>query len=432
MSAAPASACTRGDVARAFWPLCASWLLMSAEQPAIAAVVARLADAPVHLAAWGVVFGVALVIEAPVIMMLAASTELVRDRASHRALTSFTHRIGAVLTALHLLLAGTGAFDLVVGDALGVPPAVLEPARWGLAITVPWSWAIAWRRLNQGILIRFGQSRAVGLGTAMRLISNALVLAVGAYLGIPGTILAATALVGGAVVEALWAAWRVRVVVAEHLQHDDPGRPPLRGGAFAGFYVPLALTQFVTLVVQPFGTAAVARLPEVMASMATWPVVNALMFVLAAPGLALNEVVVALWERPGGPAALAAFTGRLTIVMTTIVVVLAVTPLGAVWFGHIGGLPPELAALAGVALWIVVPSPASRVLQSWYQGRLVAQRRTRVVSAGVTVFAVVTAIGLFVAVFVSTLPGLLSVLAAFMVGRVAQTAYLGWRCREGA
>ena len=54
---------------------------MALELPAISAVMARLADPQIHLAAWGgIVFPVALIVEAPVIMLLAASTALSRDR----------------------------------------------------------------------------------------------------------------------------------------------------------------------------------------------------------------------------------------------------------------------------------------------------------------------------------------------------------------
>lgn len=50
---------------------------MGVELPMISAVVARLPDQQVQLAAFGgVVFPLALLVEAPVIMMLAASTAL--------------------------------------------------------------------------------------------------------------------------------------------------------------------------------------------------------------------------------------------------------------------------------------------------------------------------------------------------------------------
>ncbi len=41
-------------------------------------------------------------------------------------------------------------------------------------IMTPWTWAIAYRRFQQGA-IRFGKTSAVGIGTAVRLTANALV-----------------------------------------------------------------------------------------------------------------------------------------------------------------------------------------------------------------------------------------------------------------
>jgi len=69
---------------RTWWPLAASWLLMAMELPALSAVVARLPNPQINLAAWGgVVFPVSLIIEAPIIMLLAASTALSKDMASY-------------------------------------------------------------------------------------------------------------------------------------------------------------------------------------------------------------------------------------------------------------------------------------------------------------------------------------------------------------
>ena len=50
---------------------------MGAEGPAIAAVVARLPNPRINLAAYGgIVFPLALIIESPIIMLLAASVAL--------------------------------------------------------------------------------------------------------------------------------------------------------------------------------------------------------------------------------------------------------------------------------------------------------------------------------------------------------------------
>ena len=165
-SAAPASGPGLGQrrVLTTWWPLAASWMMMGAEQPLVGAVVARLAEPEVQLAAYGsVVYPLALVVEAPVIMLLAASTELSRDRVAFRALRRVAHGLGLGLSLLHLLLAATPLFDVVVRRVLDVPAAVLEPARLGLLLLLPWTWSIASRRFHQGLLIRHGRARAVGV-----------------------------------------------------------------------------------------------------------------------------------------------------------------------------------------------------------------------------------------------------------------------------
>ncbi|MGB2983166.1 MAG: hypothetical protein WBC63_04810, partial [Candidatus Bipolaricaulia bacterium] len=76
---------TTAGVVRTWWPLAASWMLMALEGPAINVVVARLANPKIHLATYGsLVFPLALFIEAPIIMLLAASTALCKDWAAYQ------------------------------------------------------------------------------------------------------------------------------------------------------------------------------------------------------------------------------------------------------------------------------------------------------------------------------------------------------------
>lgn len=68
--------------------------------------LARLPNPEVHLAAWGVIiFSLALIIEAPVIMMLAASIALSRDWDSYRTLRRYMISLGLAMTAAHVLVA---------------------------------------------------------------------------------------------------------------------------------------------------------------------------------------------------------------------------------------------------------------------------------------------------------------------------------------
>jgi len=120
------------SLARVFaswWPLAASWAFMGVEMPLVSAVMARLADPEIHLAAYGgIVFPVALIIEAPIIMLLAASTALGRDPQAYRLMHRFMMVAGGLLTAVHAIFAFTPAFDTILVPLLGPPEAVIEPA----------------------------------------------------------------------------------------------------------------------------------------------------------------------------------------------------------------------------------------------------------------------------------------------------------------
>ncbi|MEM9462419.1 MAG: hypothetical protein AAGF11_50185 [Myxococcota bacterium] len=404
--------------------------MMGIEQPLTGAVVARLPDAPVQLAAYGsVVFPVALVIEAPVIMLLAASTELSRDRAAYRSLRRVAHGLGLGLTLLHLLLVATPAFDWLAGQVLEVPPVVRGPARLGLWIMLPWTWAIASRRLAQGVLIRHGHARAVGWGTGLRLVLSVSVLAVGSTLGnVSGVVVATTALSVGVVAEAIYASLRVQAVVRT-MAGSSPDRPVLRGLVFWRFYVPLAVTPLITLVILPVGTAAVSRMPDALASLAVWPTLNAVVFVLQAFGLAFNEVVVALLDEPGARRALRRFAGGLVLVTTAVLALLSLRPLADVWFRDVVGLSPTLSDMGAATLWLALPIPGARVLQSWFQGLLVHARRTRGITEAVVVFALSCSAVLVWGVHRPWATGLTVMVVAYSVGRIFQTVWLAIRAR---
>ncbi len=203
-----------------WWPLAASWLLMSLELPALSAVIARLPNPAINLAAYGgVVFPLALIFESPIIMLLAASTALSKDCASYQRLRTYMMRAGLALTVVHILVAFTPLYYVVVEGIIGAPQVIVEPARLGLMIMTPWTWSIAYRRFNQGVLIRMGHSKSVGLGTVVRLSANLVVLTIGYMAGdVPGIVVGTSAVACGVICEAIYAGLVVRPVLHNELR----------------------------------------------------------------------------------------------------------------------------------------------------------------------------------------------------------------------
>lgn len=408
-----------------YWPLAASWLMMGLELPAVSAVMARLPDPEIHLAAYGgIVFPLALLVEAPIIMLLAASTALSRDRVAYRKLVRFTVVAAAVLTAIHVLIAATPLYDWVVGRLLDAPADIRSPARIGLLLMTPWTAAIAFRRLQQGVLIRCGHSRTVGVGTGVRLATNVLCLSFGWWSGRwPGIVVGAGSVACGVVAEAIFIAIRTRPVLQELPEHD-PEAVPLTRSRFVRFYTPLALTSMITLLALPIGSAAMGRMPGTLASLAVWPVINGLTFTLRALGLAYNEVVVALLERDGAYKPLFRFAVRLAAGVSGVLLLITATPLSRLWFENLSGLNPELVALGRSTLWLAVLMPAASVMQSWLTGILVNRHRTRVISEAVVLHLSVVGVILGAGIVWGGAPGIQVAVTATFAALLVQIVWL--------
>ena len=388
-----------------WWPLACSWVLMGLEMPMFLAAVSRLSGSEPNLtrenfAAFNtVVYPVSMTIEGPIVMLLAASTALVVDRVRYRQLRRFTIGAALVLTLVHALVAFTPLYDQIARDWIGLDAASLEPGRIGLRIMLPWTAMIAYRRFLQGILIRHGHSGAVGTGTLIRLIANGSVLAAGlAYGTVDGIVLGASAIVVGVTAEAVYAILRARPVL-DQLALVDPTVERLSARAFTTFYLPLALIPSITLAMQPITAAAIWRLPEAERSSAAWGAVYSLIFLFRALGFAFQEVVVTFEHHPnGGSAALRRFALRLAGISAVTCAVVAWTPLGRlIWFEAILELPPELSAIAAMALPFGVVLPTLAVLQNWLQGRLVAEKRTRGSTEAALVYVLCACAGFWIA-----------------------------------
>lgn len=426
----PSTPLSYRQIFNTWWPLAFSWMLMGVEIPLISAVIARLDDPEIHLAAFGsIVYPLGLIIEAPVIMLLSASTALAVHRQAYDRMWRFMMVAGAAMTLLHILIAFTPLYDIVIRGLIHPPEAVIEPARWGLMVMTPWTWAIGYRRFNQGVMIRHGYSGAVGFGTILRLAAGGtLLFLLYRFSSLPGAVVGSTALATAVTVEAVYAGWRVRPILRGELARPSL-EPQLTWRAFFDFYIPLVLTSFISLGWQPVGSAALSRMPGALNSLAVWPVLSGLNFLLRTLGLALNEVVVALMGRQAAYRRLLRFTVILALITTSAHLLLVATPLAGLYFTHFSALPPHLTEMARLGLWISLPMPGVAAFQNWFQGILLYGKRTRAIPQSVTVFFLTAITGLGAGVAYGQIIGLYVAAATFVLAFLAQSAWLGLRSR---
>jgi hypothetical protein len=411
-----------------FWmPLMATWLMMSIEGPFLAAVIARLADAKENLAAYGVAFSFALMVEAPIIMMMSASTALVSDRTSYRRLRNFTWMLNGGITAVMLVVIFPPVFSFLARDLTGLPDHVAELTHLATALLLPWPAAIGFRRFAQGLLIRGNQTRRVAYGTVIRLgTMTATALAAALWTDLPGAAVGALALSVGVTVESLasraMAHGAIRRLVAGG---DDPATEAMAYGGILRFYYPLAMTSILALGVHPMITFFLGQSRLPLESLAVMPVVNSLVFLFRSFGLSYQEVAIARFGKHMEHfAPVRNFAVGLGAAAMTGLALIVFTPLSDVWFSDLSGLSDTLAGIALLPAQIMVLIPATSVLLSFQRSVLVATRRTSPVTLGTALevgFIIVTlavAIGVFDAV------GAVAAAIALVTGRLVANAWL--------
>lgn len=411
----------------AFWlPMAGTWLMMAVEGPFLAAVIARLAEPKFNLAAFGVAYAVAILVEAPVIMILSASTALVEGPVSLRRLRRFTHLLNGGATLSMVLLTMTPAWSLFAEGLLGLDAHVAGLTRQALWILLPWPAAIGFRRFYQGLLIRDGRTRRVAYGTVVRM-GTMVAVGVGLFrIDLPGVWVGAAALTAGVCAEALAARLMTVRLVRRTLSATSSELDRSTGYAeIWTFYLPLALTSMIGIASQPMITFFVGRARFPLESLAVLPVVHSLSFLFRALGFSYQEVAIALLGRDWRHfAAVTRFAIALACFASAGQALIAFTPLSDVWFLRLSGLTPELAAYALLPVQILAIAPALSVMQALQRGMLVQARRTAPVSWGTAI----EVIGIFAALLL-TVSGLhwigaTAAAASFLTGRIAGNLYL--------
>ena len=397
---------------------------MTAEGPIISAAINRLPNEVTMMAAYGIVVSLSVLIESPIINMLATSTALVKDRASYFLVRTFTVHWMILLTIISILVAFTPLFNLIVVELLDPPP--------GMQIMIFWSAAIAWRRFLQGVMIHFGQTRKVAWGTAVRLVASAGTAVSFAILSdLPGVIIGAMSLMAGVLAEAGYATIAIRPILTVELAPNQPPAPgeTLTYRGLFWFHLPLAATSVLLLLVQPMVTSSLARLPNPVISLAAWPIIFQITLMARAGAMALPEVVIALSEKPDSFAPVRRFSFNLMLVITGFMLVFIVTPLASFYIFVMQDMTDVVGAVVRSSVAFFLFFPALATIISWLRGLLINKRITKAVNMGMAINLTITAVILAVGLYFQW-TGILTAAVAFNLAAVGEIIYLGYKTQR--
>ena len=193
-----------------------------------------LPEPNINLAAYGgIVFPLILIIESPIIMLLGASTALSKDWASYQLMYRFMMIVTAVLTVLHALIAFTPLYYFVANGILGARPESSrradrpdDHAALDVDDRLP---PLPSGRADP--LRAFAHDRRRHM---VRLLTDAIILAVGFSLRLEGIVVATLAIAGGVTMEAIYTGLVVRPLLrpSGELRLAAPVQPALISARF--------------------------------------------------------------------------------------------------------------------------------------------------------------------------------------------------------
>ena len=412
-----------------FWlPLAGTWLMMSVEGPFLTAVIARLPNPTENLAAYGIAFVLALVIESPVIQFLSASTALVSTRNTYVAMRRFAYRANILLTLVLVVILLPPVFRVLAEGLLRLPDGVAGLTHTALLLMLPWPAAIGYRRFQQGLLVRNNLTRLVAVGTVLRVGTMAVTaVAVARFTTLNGAAVGALALSCGVIVEAVATGLMTHLVPGDlrFRNIEQPGTDSLSQSQIFHFYTPLALTSILALGVQPIVTFFLGQSRFPLESLALFPVVQAFTFIFRSVGMSFQEVGIALLgERGEHYRELRNFVLVLATLSSAALAVVAYSPLVVIWYRDIAGLPPELIELALTPTRMMVILPAITVLISFQRALLINARNTSPLGGATLTEIAAIAVVLLVGIWWYEMIGVYVAALALVVGRLLGNVYL--------
>ncbi len=401
--------------------------MMSLEGPFLAAIIARLVEPKFNLAAYGVAFSFALIIEAPVIMMMSAATALVKDYSSFKKLRNFNFLISGLITAIMLIILIPSVFNYIALDLINLTPEVERLTYKAFFVLLPWPGAIGYRRFYQGIMIRNNLTKRVAYGTIVRLTTMSLTaLVLYNYSHYAGAVIGASALSAGVVTEAIASRIMSNQLLAK-IKSENHYKEPLSYKEILNFYYPLALTSLIGLGVHPMVTFFIGQSRMSLESLAVLPVINSLVFIFRSLGLSYQEVGIALiGEKGENYKQLVGFAKNLGIILTVLLVIIAITPASAIWFNNISGLSETLTDFVKIPVIIISIMPALTVLISFQRSMLVSFKVTSPVTLATVIEVVVIILTLFISIKLFDLTGVTAAMIAFIIGRFCSITYLSF------
>jgi hypothetical protein len=326
----------------------------------------------------GVIKAVANFLESPVIMILHASTALSRQASSRRALWSFMLKLALGVTVVFAFLAVPPVYKALMQSVFGLGGREIEVGQPAFLMMIVWPAAIAWRRYFQGLLIGGGQGRFLSYASLTRLGLVSILLLMGVWMGTSGALVAASALVGGILVEAMsvtFLAHRSGVTREPTSLPRDPSLPATENAVWH-FYRPLAQTMLITWGARAVLVSFIGHSFDSVQAVAAWSAGWGFVLLVANSTRMLQQLVIVNYGKIGTSLLLrAALVAGLAC--STLLAIFAFHPAGVALLGTLLGTGSTLLPKMLPVIQLGCLLPILIAIQNGLQGFAIARGQSK-------------------------------------------------------
>lgn len=409
-----------------FWaPLSFMWVAMALEKPIINSVIARMPFATENLAIFGVVFALSLIIEGPIIQMLSAANALSTSYDNYKRLSRFLLFIILILTAIHILICVPQVFNFIAKKLLNLNDDFITPARITLIIMIPWAPAIGYRRMWQGVLIRAGRTYSATIIMIIRIIATIIALFIGYFFtDIRGSYIAAASLsvgvITGAIIAAIFAS---KTIQEKKIQSDNT--PVISWKDLFVFYMPLALTSFVTMSSRPIISAGITRGLLPIESLAAWPVTYSFVFLFLSFPYSFQEAAIALFSGKKNNRMLLNSIIAIGAITVFVYAAAVLSPFGRVFFlSKISGLPEYLISISITPLIIMIIVSSVVPVITWLRAVNIHEKTTSTIAIAVFINLTVVVLTMTLLNMFFSIVGITAAAISFAAAVSAEAVFL--------
>jgi hypothetical protein len=134
----------------------------------------------------------------------------------------------------------------------------------------------------------------------------------------------------------------------------------------------------------------IARTPDPETSLAAWPVALGLVKVLSSPTWPFSETVVTLERDQRSRKRLRSFILITGLVLSSILALIAFTPLGSFYFNELIGVEYEIETLSKTGVQWLLLIPLIMASRNLLRGRHIKQKTTRSIQSAMVVYVLIS------------------------------------------